>query len=64
MCAVPNMAVFCSSRTAWFPGMLPIIIIIIIIIIIMLKACRVFENKVYQHGVVFMLCFYPVHDFE
>ena len=46
MCAVPNMAVFCSSLTSWFPGMLlmyflndfeivpvaPIIIIIIIII--------------------------------
>jgi hypothetical protein len=48
MCAVPNMAVCCSSLTSWFPGMLltyflndfeivpvaPIIIIIIIIIII------------------------------
>ena len=22
MCAVPNVAVFCSSRTAWLPGML------------------------------------------
>ena len=22
MCAVPNMAVFCSSITSWFPGML------------------------------------------
>jgi uncharacterized membrane protein len=22
MCAVPNMAVFCSSQTSWFPGML------------------------------------------
>ena len=41
MCAVPNMAVFCSSLTSWFPGMLltyflndfEIIIIIIIIII-------------------------------
>ena len=46
MCAVPNMAVFCSSLTSCFPGMLltyflndfeivpvaPIIIIIIIII--------------------------------
>jgi len=21
MCAVPNMAVFCSSLTLWFPGM-------------------------------------------
>jgi hypothetical protein len=48
MCAVPNMAVFCSSLTSWFPGMLltyflndletvpvaPIITGIIIIIII------------------------------
>jgi hypothetical protein len=45
MCEVPNMAVFCSSLTSWFPGMLltyflndfemvpvaPVIIIIIII---------------------------------
>ena len=23
VCAVSNMAVFCSSRTSWFPGMLP-----------------------------------------
>ena len=48
MCAVPNMAVFCSSLTSWFPGMLltyflnyfemvPVIIIIIIIIIIILQ---------------------------
>ena len=22
MCVVPNMAVFCSSLTSWFPGML------------------------------------------
>jgi hypothetical protein len=22
MCAVPNMAVFCSSPTSWFPGIL------------------------------------------
>ena len=22
MCAVPNMAVFCSSLISWFPGML------------------------------------------
>jgi hypothetical protein len=43
MCAVPNMAVFFSSLTSWFPGMLltyffndfeMVIIIIIIIIII------------------------------
>ena len=50
MCAVPNMAVFCSSLTSWFPGMLltyflnvfeivpvaPIITGIIIIIIIII----------------------------
>jgi hypothetical protein len=29
MCAVPNIAVFCSSLTSWFPGMVIIIIIII-----------------------------------
>ena len=42
MCAVPSMAVFCSSLASWFPGMFltyflnvfEIIIIIIIIIII------------------------------
>jgi energy-converting hydrogenase Eha subunit H len=41
MCAVPNIAVFCSSLTSWFPGIVltcflndfEIIIIIIIIII-------------------------------
>ena len=44
MCAVPNMVVFCSSFTSWFPGMLfmyflndfemvPVVPIIIIIII-------------------------------
>ena len=30
MCAVPNMAVFCSSLTSWFPGIIVIIIVIII----------------------------------
>jgi len=34
MCAVPNMAVFCSSLTSCFPGMLLTFIIVIIIIII------------------------------
>jgi hypothetical protein len=48
MCAVPNMAVFCSSLTSWFPGtvltyflndfeMIPVIIIIIIIIITVIR---------------------------
>ena len=35
MCAVPNTAVFCSSLTSRFPGILLTFIIIIIIIIIM-----------------------------
>ena len=29
MCAVPNMAVSCSSLTSWFPGIIIIIVIII-----------------------------------
>ena len=33
MCAVPNMAVFCSSLTSCFPGMLLTFIIIIIIMV-------------------------------
>ena len=33
ICAVPNMAVFCSSLTSWFPGMLLMFIIIIIIMV-------------------------------
>jgi hypothetical protein len=36
MCAVPNIAVFCSSLTSWFPGIIIIITIIIIIIIIII----------------------------
>ena len=45
MCAVPNMAVFCSSLTSWFPGMLltyfvnVFVIVIIIIIIIIIYYC-------------------------
>jgi len=48
MCAVPNMAVFCSSLTLWFPGVLLtyflndfIIIIIIIIIIWFSPSCEI-----------------------
>jgi hypothetical protein len=37
MCAVPNMAVCCSSFISCFPGVLLIIIIIIIIIIIVIR---------------------------
>ena len=38
ICAVPNMAVFCSSLTSCFPGMLLTFIIIIIIIIIIIDS--------------------------
>ena len=46
MCAVPNMAVLCSSLTSWFPGMLltyflndfEMVIMVIIIIIIVVVA--------------------------
>jgi hypothetical protein len=49
MCAVPNKAVFCSSLTPWFPGMVltyflndfemvPVVIVIIVIIIIIIAA--------------------------
>ena len=57
MCAVPNMAVFCSSLTSWFPGMLLtyflndfIIIIIIIIIQKLIPTLRIpdFEH-LYSH---------------
>ena len=37
MCAVPNMAVFCSSLTSCFPGMLLTLIIIIIISSVVIK---------------------------
>ena len=51
MCAVPNMAVFCSSLTSLFPGMsltyfvndlemFPVAPIIIVIIIIIILAIR------------------------
>ena len=31
MCAVPNMAVFCSSLTSWFPGMLLLLLLLLFI---------------------------------
>src|SRR5215475_10150945 len=45
MCAVPNMAVFCSSLTSGFPG----IIIIIIIIIIPKFGCRHSVVRIANH---------------
>jgi hypothetical protein len=58
MCAVPNMAVFCSSLTSWFPGMLltyflndfkmvPVAPIIIIIIIIIITDVFISNIKIY-----------------
>jgi hypothetical protein len=56
MCAVPNMAVFCTSLTSWFPGMLLtylmndfetvrvayiiIIIIIIVVVVVVVKLTK------------------------
>jgi hypothetical protein len=59
MCAVPNMAVFCSSLTSWYPGMVltyflgdfEIIIIIIIIIIIQKLAATVHDCLKQSHVV-------------
>jgi hypothetical protein len=48
MCAVPNMAVFCSSLTSWFPGMVLTYYLndfeIIIIIIPVLRATFLCTN--------------------
>ena len=30
MCAVPNMAVFCSSLTSWFPGVLLLLLLLLL----------------------------------
>ena len=30
VCAVPNMAVFCSSLTSWFPGMLLLLLLLLL----------------------------------
>ena len=57
MCAVPNMAVFCSSLISCFPGMLlryclsdfEIIIIIIIIIITIIILDVGHHSLVYKH---------------
>ena len=32
MCAVPNMAAFCSSLTSWFPGMLLMYLLLLLFI--------------------------------
>jgi hypothetical protein len=59
MCAVSNMAVFCSSLTSWFPGMVltyflndfemtlvaPIITVITLVIIIIMQHNNKLKNK-------------------
>ena len=52
MCAVPNMAVFCSSLTSWFPGML-LAFIIIVVVIIWSKFCIFVRPKFIRHSVQF-----------
>ena len=32
MCAVPNMAVFCSSLTSWFPGILLLLLLLLLLL--------------------------------
>jgi hypothetical protein len=34
MCAVPNMAVFCSSVTSWFPGMLLTYLLLLLLLFV------------------------------
>ena len=34
MCAVPNMAVFCSSLTSWFPVIIIIIIVVVVVVVV------------------------------
>jgi len=46
VCAVPNMAVFCSSLTSCFPGIIIIIIIIIIIVVVALL------NTAWQNSII------------
>jgi hypothetical protein len=63
MCALPNMAVFCSSLASCFLGMLLkfiIIIIIIIIIVIIFKAhkfrCKLGTSLTYFY--IVMICLF------
>jgi hypothetical protein len=39
MCAVPNMAVFCSSFTSWFAGMLLMYFLNDILLLLLLSRC-------------------------
>jgi hypothetical protein len=50
MCAVPNMAVFCSSLTSWFPGML-----------LTLSSKRLWNCPSHTYYRWYQLCFYIPH---
>ena len=39
MCAVPNMAVFCSSLTSWFPGMSLTYFLNLLLLLLLLLLC-------------------------
>ena len=56
MCAVPNMAVFCSSLTSWFPGMLRTyflnvfeIVPVAPIIIIIMRSLKLKTDCIHKH---------------
>ena len=53
MCTVPNMAIFWSSLTSCFPGMLLKFIIIIIIIIIIIFQTQIFAASLEQVWLIF-----------
>ena len=42
MCAVPNMAAFCSSLTSWFPGMLLTYLLLLLLLLLLL--CNMKRN--------------------
>ena len=74
MCAVPNVTVFCSSLTSWFPGMLltyflndfeivPVVPIIITVIIIMLLLATSF-GQLRSHTIKHVLLLTQLYDYN
>ena len=45
MCAVPNMAVFCSSLILWFPGMLCRVLLLLLLLFVMNTVYRILANE-------------------
>jgi len=54
MCAVPNMAVFCSSLTSCFPGLL-----LLLLLSVSLSLLYLF-SFIFYYFTYFLLCSYPV----